>query len=337
MLVTSVFSFFHNVFFPSQKEFLSGSYMYFVVCKCFQFRLVVILSFGIELNTKQTNCLYLQVWKKCQKLGVKPEIRGYKLLLKAAQECDVGKQKLLKRMLFDETTKAKADRYRAEPALPHTFVPSEAEKSVVKEVEVPRDAPEKQTVTGETSVALRYEDNYVQVKSIVPDLSEAKKKERNKVSCTEIKETSGTHNIGAEHQSDNPNQERTLDKVKLSPGYDAKDNQQITCADSTSVLPSILDPNPDFSKIVHLGKVETCQDRFALIGGLSWFLKSFKENRIKPDKEIFKYLIGLTSEEDDKVLDEMIRFSVKPDISFCNKYLTMLVRSGRNFQVSSNR
>ena len=37
MLVTSIFSFSHNVFYPSQKEFLYLSYIYCVVCKCFQF------------------------------------------------------------------------------------------------------------------------------------------------------------------------------------------------------------------------------------------------------------------------------------------------------------
>ena len=37
MLVTSIFSFSRNVFYPFQKEFLFLSYTYFVVCKCFQF------------------------------------------------------------------------------------------------------------------------------------------------------------------------------------------------------------------------------------------------------------------------------------------------------------
>ena len=37
MLVTSIFSFSHNVFFQFQKEFLFLSHIYFVVCKCFQF------------------------------------------------------------------------------------------------------------------------------------------------------------------------------------------------------------------------------------------------------------------------------------------------------------
>ena len=40
MLVTSIFPFSHNVFLPSQKEFLFLSYIYFVVCKCFQFEQV---------------------------------------------------------------------------------------------------------------------------------------------------------------------------------------------------------------------------------------------------------------------------------------------------------
>ena len=37
MLVTSAFSFSRNVSYPSQREFLHLSYIYFVGCKCFQF------------------------------------------------------------------------------------------------------------------------------------------------------------------------------------------------------------------------------------------------------------------------------------------------------------
>ena len=37
MLVNSIFSFFHNVFYPFQNKFLTLSHIYFVVCKCFQF------------------------------------------------------------------------------------------------------------------------------------------------------------------------------------------------------------------------------------------------------------------------------------------------------------
>ena len=36
MLVTSIFSFSNHVFYQSQKEFLFLSYIYFVVCKCFE-------------------------------------------------------------------------------------------------------------------------------------------------------------------------------------------------------------------------------------------------------------------------------------------------------------
>ena len=37
MLVTSIFSFSHNVFYPSQNKLQLFNYIYFVVCKCFQF------------------------------------------------------------------------------------------------------------------------------------------------------------------------------------------------------------------------------------------------------------------------------------------------------------
>ena len=37
MLVTSIFSFSNNVFYPSENKFQFFSHIWFVVCKCFQF------------------------------------------------------------------------------------------------------------------------------------------------------------------------------------------------------------------------------------------------------------------------------------------------------------
>ena len=37
MLVTSIFSFSRKVFYPSQKKIQFLRYIYFVICKCFQF------------------------------------------------------------------------------------------------------------------------------------------------------------------------------------------------------------------------------------------------------------------------------------------------------------
>ena len=50
MLVTSIFSFSCNVFNPSQNKYQFFSQIYFVVCKCFQFRPVLNISFGKELT-----------------------------------------------------------------------------------------------------------------------------------------------------------------------------------------------------------------------------------------------------------------------------------------------
>ena len=55
MLVTSTFSFFHNVFYPSQNNFQVLGYIYFVVCKSFELRLVYNFSFGKELNLSKKN------------------------------------------------------------------------------------------------------------------------------------------------------------------------------------------------------------------------------------------------------------------------------------------
>ena len=51
MLVTSIFSFSHNVFKENPKEnFCFLGHTYFVVCKCFQVGPVLKLSFGKELS-----------------------------------------------------------------------------------------------------------------------------------------------------------------------------------------------------------------------------------------------------------------------------------------------
>ena len=44
MLVFNIFSFSHNVFYPSLKEFPIQIYIYFVVSKCFEFGPVLTLS-----------------------------------------------------------------------------------------------------------------------------------------------------------------------------------------------------------------------------------------------------------------------------------------------------
>ena len=52
MLVTSIFSFFHNVFYPSKNKFQFFIHIHFVVCKIYAFDLdqSKIESFGKELK-----------------------------------------------------------------------------------------------------------------------------------------------------------------------------------------------------------------------------------------------------------------------------------------------
>ena len=52
MLVASIFSFSHNVFYQSQREFQCLSYIYFVFCKCFNLHQSKNLSFGKGLKNK---------------------------------------------------------------------------------------------------------------------------------------------------------------------------------------------------------------------------------------------------------------------------------------------
>ena len=85
ILVTSIFSFFHNVFCPSQKEFLFLSYVYFVVCKCIYLDQSQNLLFGKGLNkefvdiisykymrirVKRTVCCFNSIFTKRQNFGL---------------------------------------------------------------------------------------------------------------------------------------------------------------------------------------------------------------------------------------------------------------------------
>ena len=42
MLVTSIFSYSHNVFYPSKNIFQLSNHIYFIICKCFQLGPVLI-------------------------------------------------------------------------------------------------------------------------------------------------------------------------------------------------------------------------------------------------------------------------------------------------------
>ena len=58
MLVTSIFSFFHSVFYPNKNRYNNLSNIQFVVCKCFEFGRVQKLSFGKEFEVLQVFSLY---------------------------------------------------------------------------------------------------------------------------------------------------------------------------------------------------------------------------------------------------------------------------------------
>ena len=59
MLVTSIFSFSQNVFYPSQNKFQFFNHIYFVVCKCFQFDQSKILLFGKKLMYVHLHTVFL--------------------------------------------------------------------------------------------------------------------------------------------------------------------------------------------------------------------------------------------------------------------------------------
>ena len=73
MLVTSIFSFSHNVFLFSSHEFQFLSHYDFVVCKCFEFGQGQNFAFGKELNC------YLM--KECRLVRIEKRFAGENLNL----------------------------------------------------------------------------------------------------------------------------------------------------------------------------------------------------------------------------------------------------------------
>ena len=79
MLVISIFSFFHNVFYPSYNKFQIFIHIYFVLFTCFLFGLVQNVSFGKGLTLSLTTNFKLiqterlcrqqfQIWQKRKKV-----------------------------------------------------------------------------------------------------------------------------------------------------------------------------------------------------------------------------------------------------------------------------
>ena len=57
MVVTSIFSISHSIFYPSQNRCQFFKRIYFVVCKCFELQSVKILAFGKELRLYKFNVI----------------------------------------------------------------------------------------------------------------------------------------------------------------------------------------------------------------------------------------------------------------------------------------
>ena len=74
MLVTNIFSFSHNVFYPSQNEFQIVSQIYFVVCKCSEFG---------------------HVYRFCRLVTSKPLIKGQSSRI---QSICIGKRKCISKL-----------------------------------------------------------------------------------------------------------------------------------------------------------------------------------------------------------------------------------------------
>ena len=68
MPVTGIFSISHNIFYPSQKKYEFFGYIYFVVCKCFEFGQVENFVDWERVNLSAYLYHYDHPYKLCTKL-----------------------------------------------------------------------------------------------------------------------------------------------------------------------------------------------------------------------------------------------------------------------------
>ena len=93
----------------------------------------------------------------------------------------------------------------------------------------------------------------------------------------------------------------------------------------TAVFPNLLEAKPDFRDILGLGKMETPQDRFLVVGGLDGFTKVMKEHSICGASPIlmnhFMELIADTEAAELQLIKLASDMGVILDIAFFNKLI----------------
>lgn len=262
--------------------------------------------------------LQLQVWRKFRQLGVQPSLKAYNLLLRAVRDCGIGDPKIVNRLLVQEGRNDRRLKYNdSHKAL-------EAGSNTVKSFN--ENMPNLLEDGKQHKDHTRY-DNIADGKNVtsfqeIDELLE-------KYQLNEEENNTGQVELPTEVSKTAGNESRDLQIRKEWWELDVFENSDraVTLKDAEGKfndineinLPNILDPSENFSSVIHVDAVTTKEDRLALLGGMTGFLRFLEEENIKPDIVTYTQLAQVVPRHlEDILIDEMWANGLKPDVDFYN-------------------
>lgn len=121
--------------------------------------------------------------------------------------------------------------------------------------------------------------------------------------------------VNANEQSGSQSLEEIKTNVKQH--VDGQSSSKEVC----DQLPNLLSKLPHLGSIVQLSMVNTPEDRFQLLGGLSAFIDEMEEAKVRPNVKTFSQLldvIGSTCDAEHELIQKMRYMRVRADTDFFN-------------------
>lgn len=118
--------------------------------------------------------------------------------------------------------------------------------------------------------------------------------------------------------SNEENDLQSLEKTETNPEPDVNQSSPTEVCDQ---LPNLLSKLPHLGSIVRLSFVNTPEERFQLLGGLSAFIDEMEGAKVRPNVKTFSQLldvIGSTRDAEHELIQKMRYMRVRADIDFFN-------------------
>lgn len=255
------------------------------------------------------------MWRKFRKMGLKPAIHHYNLLLRTVNECGVGRQGFSPELLqFDSraisggreknrglTLKGAVDVTFKQQKQIETFRDIDSALAKYERVE---DSP-----GGNSELHLTKESSSnVTCEHVGNDQSYEQTSDNVNHNCSEIVEV---QNISEQEVSEN----KEWWELDIFSDLDTFRSLE----EHIPQLPNVLEIDEDFSSLVHVGMMTKSYERFALLGGLDGFLETLRKNDISGDLVTFTQLIkAVPYQLENEIVVAMKVAGVQPDTDFYN-------------------